>query len=285
MKKNSLLKFAFGVTFWVLCYSFLHAGGEQQAIGGRRISLGGAYAGIRGDYWSLNANPSGLFGIESMQAGVFVERRFLLNQMNHGNAGFALPFMERHAAGISFGGFGFGGYSDSQIGFTYAAKVIDQIHLGARINYKRTSIANYGSAGALVVDAGLNAMLSKGLTFGFCVYNANQARLNRELFEQIPTTLEMGLAYQASDKVLIVADLQKQINFPYSFRGGVEYALIPTLKARIGVSTQPVTLNAGLGLDWKGLLVDWSNSYHEYLGYTPALSISYRFGNKPQEKP
>lgn len=263
----------------------LRAGGEQQPVGGRRISLGGAYTGVRGDFWNLQANPAGLVGIDAMQAGVFVERRFLMNQMNHGNFGYAMPFLDRHVAGVTFGGFGFGGYSDAQIGLAYGAKVIDQLSLGVRMNYRRTSIVNYGSAGALVIDAGLNALITKGLTLGFSVSNANQARLNKEIFEQIPTTLDFGLAYQASDKVLIVADVQKQVNYPYSFRGGVEYAIIPVLKARVGASTQPVTMNAGLGLDVKGFQVDWSNSYHEYLGYTPALSVSFKFGQKEEKQP
>lgn len=275
----------FVVLFLLLNCTSLIAGGETQPVGGRRISLGSAYTAVRGDYWGLQANPASLVGMETMQAGVFIERRFLLEQMNHGNVGFAMPFLDRHVAGITFGGFGFGGYSDSQIGLAYGAKVIDQLSLGVRMNYRRTSIVNYGAAAALVIDAGLNALITKGLTFGFSVSNANQARLNREIFEQIPTTLDFGLAYQASDKVLIVADVEKQVNYPYSFRGGIEYAIIPVLKARVGASTQPVTLNAGLGLDVKNFQVDWSNSYHEYLGYTPALSLSYKFGGKEESKP
>jgi hypothetical protein len=80
------------------------AGGEQQPIGARRLSLGNAYTAVKGDYWAMYANPAGLVGMKEMKAGVFVERRFLLNQLNHGAAGFAMPFKERHAAGIQFWG-------------------------------------------------------------------------------------------------------------------------------------------------------------------------------------
>jgi hypothetical protein len=263
------------------------AGGEQQPIGARRLSLGNAYTAVKGDYWAMYANPAGLVGMKEMKAGVFVERRFLLNQLNHGAAGFAMPFKERHAAGIQFSGFGFGDYSDANVALAYAGQVIEQLSLGVRVNYKRTSIANYGAQGALVIDAGLNALLAKGLTVGFSVSNTNQARLKKDIDEQIPdeqipTTLDFGLAYQASDKVLVVLDLQKQVNFAYSFRGGVEYAILPILTARVGVSTAPVTMNAGLGLKIKQLELDISNSYHELIGYTPALSLSYKFGKKEE---
>lgn len=266
--------------FLLLFVSDALAGNENQPIGGRRISLGSAYTGVRGDYWSMYANPAGMAGMKQMQAGLFLERRFLMSEMNLGTVGFVLPFQTRHYAGVDFGGFGFGGYTESHIGLSYAASVLEQLSLGVKLQYARTSIQNYGSGGALIIDAGINAQIMKGLSVGASVFNANQAKLDTEIGEQIPSTFAFGLAYQASDKVLLVADLEKQVNFPYSFRGGIEYAILPILKARIGASTQPVTLNAGLGLSLKkGFDIDWANSYHEYLGYTPSLSLSYRFGS------
>lgn len=264
------------------------AGGENQPVGGRRISLGNAYTGVRGDFWAMYANPAGLAGMKDMQAGVFFERRFLLQELNLGTAAFAMPFKTRHVAGINFGGFGFGGYSETNVALSYAASILDNLSLGVKMHYLRASIMGYGATGAFVVDAGLNAQIAKGLTIGFSGYNINQARLNATQVDgnkdQIPSTLSLGLAYQASDKVLLVADMERQVNYPYSFRGGVEYAILPILKARVGAGTAPVIFNAGLGLSIKNLDIDWANSYHQRLGYTPSLSLSYRFAKKEQLK-
>jgi hypothetical protein len=270
----------------LLFFQNTFAGGESNPVGGRRISLGNAYTGVRGDFWALYANPAGLSGMKDMQAGLFIERRFLVQQLNFGTAAFAMPFKTRHVAGIDFGGFGFGGYTESKVALSYAASVLDNLSLGVKMHYLRTSIPTYGNAGALIIDAGVNAEIAKGLSFGFSGHNLNQARLSTQTIEkeQLPSTLALGLAYQASDKVLIVADIERQVNFPYSFRGGVEYAILPILKARIGAATAPVMFNAGLGLNIKGLEVDWANSFHEYLGYTPSLSLGYRFGKKSEDK-
>lgn len=257
----------------------LLAGNENQPAGARRVGLGSAYTAVQGDFWQLFMNPAGMAGLTAPQAGAYFERRFLLNEINYGTAGFAMPFQERHVAGIEFGGFGFASYSESRIGLAYATTILDRFSLGAKFNYTRTAIANYGSASALYIDLGLLAKVTNDLSLGFRVFNANQANLDREIGEQIPTTLDLGLAYHASDRVLILFDMQKQVNYPVSFRGGLEYGVLDFLRIRAGASTAPVTLSAGLGLDYKGFEFDFANTLHEYLGYTPSVSLSYRFNS------
>lgn len=265
--------------------SNLIAGGESQVAGARRVGLGFAYTGVRGDFWSLFMNPAGIAGIQQMEVGAFIERRFLLNEINYGTVGFVTPFKQgKHFAGVDMGGFGFSGYSESRVGLTYATTLFERLSVGAKANYTRVSIDNYGAQSAIYVDAGLNCILSKHLSAGFRVFNANRAQLQKEQNEKIPTTLDLGIAYQVSDKVLIVADVEKQVNFPYSFRGGVEYAPAKFLKARIGASTQPVTVSAGIGLVVKGLNIDFANTLHQYLGYTPSLSLSWRFAKSGEAK-
>jgi hypothetical protein len=260
------------------------AGGETQAAGARRVGLGFAYTGVRGDLWTIFLNPAGIAGLQQMEAGAFVERRFILSQLNYGTLAFATPFKnDKHFAGFDVSAFGFGDYSEARLGLTYATTLFQRISLGAKVNYTRLSIQNYGAKSALSADVGLNCILSKHVSIGFSVFNASRSELIRDENEKIPTTLDAGLAYQVSDKVLIVADVQKQVNFPTSFRGGVEYAVSKHFKARIGASSAPVTASAGFGVVVKGLNIDFANTLHQYLGYTPSFSLSYRIGKKAEE--
>lgn len=268
----------FGVlSFLLLISSTLLAGNENQPAGARRSGLGMAYAGIRGDFWQLFMNPAGMAGLDAPQAGAYFEQRFLLSELNYGTAGFVYPFKARHWVGLDFSGFGFGGYNEARIGAAYATTLFEKLSLGAKVNYSRTSIENYGAAGALFLDLGVSVEVVEGLSLGARVFNANQADLDSEIGEQIPTTLDIGGAYQVTDRVLFVVDVQKQVNFPVSLRGGIEYGVLDFLQVRAGVSTEPVTLNFGLGLNYKGVQFDFSNQLHEYLGYTPSISLSYRF--------
>ncbi|MFN8394390.1 MAG: hypothetical protein U0176_06930 [Bacteroidia bacterium] len=270
---------------WLVLPGSLRAGGESQALGARRVGLGFAYTGVRGDFWQIGMNPAGIAGIKQMEAGAYIERRFLLNQLNMGSLGFAMPFYKgKHFAGFDASAFGFGGYAESKVGLSYATTLFERISLGAKLNYALISIDGYGNKSTFFANAGINCILSKHLNVGFRIFNANRAELQKDQDEKIPTTLDAGLAYQVSDKVLIVADIEKQVNYPLSLRGGVEYCPATFIKARIGASSQPVTLNAGVGIVVKGLNVDFSSTLHQYLGYTPALSLSYKFGAKTEEE-
>jgi hypothetical protein len=79
---------------------------------------------------------------------------------------------------------------------------------------------------------------------------------------------------------LLVSDLEKNINFPLSYKGGIQYAFVENFKARVGVSTAPVTFNAGLGFTATNLVIDVATSLHQQLGFSSFLSVSYRFNQK-----
>lgn len=270
--------------FLLLLPSSAFAGLDPQPpTGARTISLGNAYVGVRSDFWSLFHNPASISGIGQLEAGAYLTRRFNLKELTYGSAGVVLPFREQHTAGLSFSSFGFDAYRESRLGLTYATNVLDIFSIGAQLNYASVNIANYGSAAAFYVDIGVNTALSEELSIGFSAANVNRAKILTETGEEdIPTLFTAGLAYQPSEKVLIVADVQKDVDHEVSFRGGVEYALIPILKARIGMSNQPLTWNAGFGLALKNFDLDFAFGYHEQLRYSPHISLHYRFGGNSQ---
>lgn len=255
----------------------------QPPTGARTISLGNAYVGMRSDFWALFHNPAGISGLGQIEGGAYLTRRFNLKELTYGSAGVVLPFREHHTAGLAFTSFGFEAYQETRLGLTYATTVLDIFSIGAQLNYASINIANYGSSAAFYVDIGVNTMLSDELSLGFSAANVNRARIMTETGEEdIPTLFTAGLAYQPSEKVLLVADVQKDVDHAVSFRGGVEYAIIPALKARLGMSNQPLTWNAGFGLALKNLDIDFAFGYHEQLRYSPHISLHYRFGGNPQ---
>lgn len=282
MKRLFLSVFAFSLFLSLGFPAF--GGNDPLVIGARRTAMGSAYTGITGDFWQLFSNPAGLGGLPGMQAGAAVERRFLMSSLNSGAFGFAMPFKERHAFGVYGATNGFDLYMESRIGLSYATTILEKVNIGARFNYLRTSIQSYGNAGAPVLDFGVITPISKSLSLGASVYNANLASLDKELNEDIPTVLSIGVVYLPSDKVTLVADFEKHINFDLDIRGGAEYRINKTLSARAGFTTNPVSVNMGAGLNFNQLQIDISNSHHADLGYSGQLSLSYNFGSLPSKK-
>lgn len=259
------------------------AGGEEQLTGASRIGMGGAFTAVGKDFWSLYANPAGIAGIDYMAAGLHIEQRFLVSGLNYGAMGFVSPFKEKHYLGVDVSSLGFDLYRESRIGVAYATTLFDRISMGVKMNYNITSIQNYGTSGSFFVDAGLIANVTKGLNLGFKVFNANQASIQKEISERIPTILSFGASYELSDKVLLVSDLEKNVNYPLSYKGGFQYAFVDKFKARLGVSTAPVTFNAGLGFASTNLVIDIATSWHQQLGFSPFLSVCYRFNQSSKE--
>jgi hypothetical protein len=255
------------------------ANDPPPAIGARAVALGYAYQGIRGDYWSLYHNPAGIAGVEKMTAGAYVVRRFNLKELTSGSAGLVLPFLEgEHTLGLDMTTFGFSVYRENRIGLTYATTLLDKVSLGVKLNYASLAIANYGSESSLYVDVGVNAKISSQLSFGFSATNVNRAKLGQDpAAEALPTVVTAGLAYQPSDRVLLVADVQKDVDHPLSVRGGLEYYLNDFVIARIGVSNEPLSWQMGLGLVKDAMQIDFAFGYTDRLGYSPHISLSYAF--------
>ncbi len=274
--RHTLLLF---LLFLVLTPSVNAGIDPAPATGARAISLGRAYVGVGGNFWSLYHNPAGIAGIGATQVGAFFEQRFFLSELTYGGAGAVFPFKGSQALGLSLSSFGFSDYRENQLTATYAVEFFDKVRIGSTIHYAQLAIADYGSRSAVFADVGIQYQLNNKVSLGVSAYNVNRARLEGQNgSEFIPTQLTAGLAFRASDKVLIVADVQKDIDHAASFRAGVEYQLHPILAIRTGVSTEPLTYNIGLGLVFKGIELDLAFGVHEQLGLSPFMSLSYPFG-------
>lgn len=268
------------VLILALSINAVQATSDGSPVGARRLGMGGAYSGIRGDVWSLWANPAGLTGIKRFEGGLFTERRYMISEMNTASFGGVIPFKQTHLAGISASTFGFGSYRRNEAGLSYATTLYEVIHLGVKFNFINLAIADYGSVTSFFANVGFMADVSKRFTVGFWTQNVNQAKIGSVQEERLSTILNGGVAYRPADKLLVTADVVKYLDYPMGLKGGFEYYFIPQFNIRAGYSTSPSSLNAGLGFKADNISIDFANSYHERLGYTPHLSVTLRLGNE-----
>lgn len=257
------------------------AGNDPSLMGARGIALGRAFTGVKGSLWALSYNPAGIAFLDAPAVGVYSERRFGLKELSYGGAAFAMPFKDRHYVGAEVGSFGYSNYRETKASLAYATHFLGVLSVGTKVNFSNVNIPDLGSSTTAFVDIGLNYSLSKTLSIGASAYNVNQAKIRTVNGKQnIPTVLSAGISYTPSEKILLVADIQKDMTRPLSIRGGVEYFFIKNLCARIGMSSQPLSTNIGIGWQFKGINLDIAGSLHERLGFTPSLSLSYKFVKK-----
>jgi hypothetical protein len=269
--KPNLLITLFVFSFYAaLGYDNLPTGGRQAGLGNATVTLS--------DVWATNYNQAGLARIEKMTAGIYYDNRYITNTMSLKAAAFAMPVQDLGVFGVSVSHFGYSLYSEQKIGVSYARNFGPSFSAGVQLNYLGTSLpSEYGSRGAICAEAGLQFEIVKNLRMGAHIFNINRARMANYNQERIPTIMKLGLAYTFSEKVMVTAEAEKDIEQKPMIKGGVEYRIAKPLYLRTGISTNPTLNTFGIGVLMKDIRFDFAMGLHPELGLTPHLSLVYDF--------
>jgi hypothetical protein len=266
------------ITFSLLITCFIsistYATGENWPIGGRSAGMANASVTLN-DLWSIHNNQAGLTGIKNFSAGLYYENRFGLKDLGLKAGAIAVP-TKSGVFGLSITNFGYSQYSENKVGLDYAKAFGAKFSVGVGLDYLTTHIAeNYGNSSAIAGEIGLRYQLNKNLCIGAHIFNPTRAKVADYNNEHAPTIARLGLSYAFSDKLILAAESEKDIDYNPVFKAGIEYHPIKQLYFRTGMSTNPVLNAFGFGLEFKSFNLDFSASYHQTLGFTPQVSLIF----------
>jgi hypothetical protein len=225
------------------------------------------------DAFAMMNNPASLVSHTSFTAGLYAHRYFMLPEPVQYVLTGALP-MKNAGLGIHLNYFRAGPYRQSEAGIAYARK-LGKIDLGIRINYHGVTIAGYGNARAIVMDAGSTWHITNNLHAGVRVYNPVGGRLGKD-GEKLGYLYSMGFGYEVSEHVLLSMQATQTEDKPLNIQAGLHYQPTGKVMIQAGISTSPAApyLAAGYQLKpWRLLL---SVSYHGQLGCSPTLLFTYK---------
>jgi hypothetical protein len=253
--------------------------GTPQNAGARGAAMGNASVTFT-DINSAFSNQAGLAFLEELNFTAYGEKRFLAEGLNSFLFAAAYPIDKVGTIGLTVNYFGFNAYNEQKIGLSYARKLAKNFSLGAQFDYLATRIPDYGTASSFTFELGMLAKLSKQVTLAAHTYNPINSKVAG--LDRLPNLVKIGVGYSPSDKVTLTGELEKDIyNFPLVGKIGVEYRPMKALAIRAGfAANQPTIASFGLGLYLQGLRIDVASSYHQILGLTPSVSISYGLNPK-----
>ncbi|MGH1339516.1 MAG: hypothetical protein ACRBFS_25590 [Aureispira sp.] len=252
--------------------------GIPQNAGARGAALSNAALTFT-DINSIFTNQAGLGYLEQVSFTAYGERRFLFaNGLNSFLVGAALPHKKIGTVGLSLHYFGYGQYNEQKIGLSYAKKLFKRFSIGAQFNYLATRIGEYGTAHNITFELGILSKVTEH--FHLAAHAFSPIRVEMPNGDVIPSIFKVGGAYIPSKQLRLTAEVEKDLERPLNGRFGIEYHPLPVLYLRAGVSTTPVMASFGLGLHLNALRIDIASSYHQVLGFTPSLSLSYVVGSK-----
>ena len=259
--------FIFSLQF-SFCQGWLPMGSRSHALGNASVAID--------DIWAYHHNPANLVSVKKLGLGLSYENRFLLKELQSQGFVVALPLK---AGVISFGlqSFGFKNFRTNRLGLGYSMKLAEFLSCGVQLNYHQVRLTDaYGRKDALTAELGLKANITDNWKVAFSVFNLTRTKISEFGEDRLSTLMRLGTQYTFSEKVMLVAELEKNIEFPVRFKTGIEYSPIRKLFLRGGFATQPIELSAGLGYRFKEQFqLDLGSAYHQILGWSPNFSFTY----------
>jgi len=268
--------------FLILLFVFFHLIIDAQTV--RRpvaaVYTGlGAYSTDHTDVFSFTNNQASLAQMKNASAGVYGEKRFMLDELSLYQLAIAVPTNSGNF-GVKAGYFGFSDYNESQMGLAYARKLGSKIDVGVQFNYNSIQVSGYGNSSAINFEIGTVFHLTDKLNAGVHAYNPVGGKFGKNAEEKLASVYTVGLGYEASEKFFVSAEIEKEENQPVNVNAGMQYKFLPQLLARVGITTNTSNVYAGVGLFLKTFRLDVVASYHPQLGVTPGLLLLYDFKKK-----
>jgi len=271
----SMIRYTFTLIF-ALIYTFalFAQNGTPTVAGARGMAMGDASVTFH-DINSAFSNQAGLAFIDEVSFTAFGEQRFMLAEIGSYAAALAYP-TNSGTFGLVINYFGYENYNEQKIGLAYARKLFEGVAIGAQLDYLSTRIPEYGSAGKVTFELGVQADLLENFSVGAHIFSPIRTQLTDNEIDVVPTQLNVGIAYLPTKKVTLAIELEKDFDYAASFKGGLEYQLVDELSLRVGVGTNPTQNSFGIGIHLGSLDIDLAAAYHQNLGFTPGISVSYK---------
>lgn len=247
-------------------------------IGARAMSLGYT-SSILSDEWALFNNVAGLAKVNHRAASFTSEINPSFPAFNRTSVIIAAPVKKIGVAGIGASRFGDDLYNEQMISAGFA-NTLGLASLGIKVNYLQYYAEGFGNARAFTVSLGGIAELTPGLLIGAHIVNVNQPGIGEQRVERLSTLLVLGIGFELSEKLFLVSEIEKDIDYRPRWKSGIEYKVHKKIFARTGFNLYPQGGFAGFGFKPKKFQIDYAFQYHINLGAVHQATITYVFKRK-----
>lgn len=252
------------------------ATGDPVTTGGRQAAMGFTTTCQPG-IWGAFANRAGLAVEPGIEAGFYYDNRFMTKEMALKSMAISVPAWNG-ALAVSYSHFGFEDYNDQSVGLSYGRNFGPKVSVGLGFNALFNNVTgDYERRSGYTFSAGLLVKLSDEWTLGAYTDNPASLKMSGINQEKIPSRMATGLMWQVSDVWLTTAEVVKVSGRSTEVHVGAEYLLLSKFYLRGGLSTGPSLYTFGAGINTGRLRIDLSSSVHTVLGYSPQISLSWRF--------
>ncbi len=259
------------------CQYFAYAQSSSMLIGARAAGMGYASSCLS-DEWAIFNNIGALARLENIKTGFTYDAQPSFAPFNKAAAVVTVP-LSIGVAGIGIYRFGDKLYNE-QVFSTGFSSTFGLASLGLKVNYIQYNVDGFGRKGVFSVSLGGVAELTPQLFVGAHIVNINQPELSTLDDERLPTLLIAGILFKASDKVILSTELEKDLDYPLTWKTGMECVIQKKFIARTGFNVSPAAGFLGLGFKPRKFTLDYSYQYRFNHGARHQATVGYKFNSQ-----
>lgn len=255
---------------FLIKYSIIQGQGFGAYLGG--YTDPGAYSLKHVTIFSAMRNPAAMGRISGFSLGIYCERKYMLEGLkyfqgatavltDHGSFGLAIDHLELNE------------YKENRVGLIYGRQVGAKVDVGVKFNYHLVRMGVYGSTFAVTADAAVVLHLTDKLHSGMAI--ANPAGSQEAGGVSPGTSCIWGIGYETSEKLLTTLEIIKEKNQPVGITTGIQYRVHSNLNLFASITGVSSLINAGVELSFKKYRATLLTSFHQTLGFSPALRIIF----------
>jgi len=279
----------FCIRAWAFCRSiplvllFLLAPAVVGAIGepppgGRWLAMGGSGVASTALREAWAQNPAALPFAPAWHWSSSAGRPFGLAELTSWQCGGGLARKNRGLA-LAAGGQGIDLCRETTLALAVGRAFSNGAAFGIALRRVGIAIERYGSASTLLCDFGGQLRCSAELRIGFCLHNPFAAAIGR-CREEIPPSLQSGIALQLSPSASLSTDLYFEKGLPLELRCGAEQLLGEVFALRAGFSSAGWRLAGGFALRFRRISVEYGMMTHSWLGLSHQCSLCFHPGRR-----
>jgi len=209
-------------------------------------------------------------------AGVTYSDRYLLKDLSSRSAFFSVPVIGSNLL-LSLGQFGNQSYQENQISFGLARSFGDHLSVGMLFHYVSLKMEEAVSRPNQVSFSLGFQYKSDDYGVGLSVFNPlSQSLSAKDFHRSYPFIYRFGLHKYFHTDLLVAGQLSFHEEYNFVTHWGIQYRLLNCWFLRAGLQTKLTEMSFGFGYVLHRIHADLTFSHHEYLGFSPALTIYYR---------
>ncbi len=229
--------------------------------------------------WTPFHNPAVLSEIRKNTVSVGYENRFQMKELSSMTASGSIT-TKPVDIGLQLGRYGYSEYNETQGGIAAARQFAKQFTMGVALNYYSVYLSpDEGSKGTVIAQIGLLSEVLDHFYVGFHAYNPFQTNIDVGVTElHIPSVFSLGGAYHFGESVIWVAQADKEVDNPVTWRTGFEYQVVKEFSVRLGgYGSNSFVPSFGASVNMYDIYLDVNFERHPTLGFNSIAALSYHF--------